>query len=282
MYNPFKRVPTIPVIRLSGMITPQSGFRSSLSIQSAASVIDRAFKAVDRNKTLALVINSPGGAPVQAHLIFRRIRALAEENEVKVIAFVEDVAASGGYMIALAADEIYADPSSIVGSIGVISAGFGFHNAIDRVGVERRVYTAGKTKSKLDPFRPEDPEDVAWLRGVQDQIHEIFKDMVRQRREGRLNGDEADLFEGQVWVGAKGVDAGLIDGIADVRTKLREMFGDKTRLKVVTRREGLFRRPSSGVHDAPAGLAIERVAAEAVDGVFAGLEERAVWARYGL
>ena len=183
--------------------------------------------------SVALLVNSPGGSPVQSNLILKRIRQLAEEKDKKVYVFCKDVAASGGYYIALAGDEIYADTSSIIGSIGVISAGFGFEKAIEKLGVERRVYTAGTSKSMLDPFRPENPADVARLKQVQQDVHDAFIGVVKDRRAGKLTGHDDDLFNGSFWSAPKALDLGLIDGVSDVRTKMRELHGDKVRLKVV-------------------------------------------------
>ena len=182
---------------------------------------------------MAVVINSPGGSPVQSHLIFSRIRQLAAEKEKRVYVFCEDVAASGGYFLALAGDEIYADPSSIVGSIGVISAGFGLDKLIDRFGIERRVHTAGKDKGALDPFQPERPEDVARLKDLQRDVHDVFIGIVKERRAGKLEGPEEELFSGAFWSAAKALEYGLIDGIADLRSKMQALHGEKVRLHAV-------------------------------------------------
>ncbi len=203
----------VPVVRISGAIGAPVRFRQGVSMESLAGPLERAF-GVRAAPAVALVINSPGGTPVQAHLIYKRIRALADEKQKSVLAFVEDVAASGGYMIALAADEIIVDPSSIVGSIGVVSAGFGFQDLIDRIGVERRVHTAGEKKVMLDPFAPERPEDVARLENLQREIHALFIAMVKERRGARLK-DDPDLFTGAFWTGARGVELGLVDRIGD-------------------------------------------------------------------
>ena len=218
---------------------------------SVAGPIEKAF-SLSKLPTVAVVINSPGGSPVQSHLIFSRIRQLAAEKEKRVYVFCEDVAASGGYFLALAGDEIYADPSSIVGSIGVISAGFGLDKLIDRFGIERRVHTSGKDKGALDPFQPERPEDVARLKGLQRDVHEVFIGIVKERRAGKLNGPEEELFSGGFWSAAKALELGLIDGIADLRTKMRELHGEKVRLKAVPLASGgllsRFRRfPSSSL-----------------------------------
>src|SRR5215475_8002546 len=202
--------PIVPVVRLSGVIGVSAPLRPGLTLSGAARMLERAF-AVKRAKAVALVLNSPGGSAVQSHLMFRRIRQLAEEKNLPVIAFVEDVAASGGYMLACAANEIVCDPSSIVGSIGVIGASFGFTEAIRKLGVERRIYTAGDHKSMLDPFLPAKEEDVNRLKSIQHEIHEMFIDVVRRSRGTRLTGPEATLFSGEYWTAKKGMEYGLVD-----------------------------------------------------------------------
>ena len=226
----FSRKPTVPVLRFSGPIGMATPLRPGLALASVAGPIEKAF-SLSKLPTVAVVVNSPGGSPVQSNLIFRRIRQLAKEKEKRVYVFCEDIAASGGYFLALAGDEIYADPSSIVGSIGVISAGFGLDKLIDRFGIERRVHTAGKDKGALDPFRPERPEDVALLKDLQRDVHEVFMNVVKERRAGKLNGSEDDLFSGSFWSAAKARELGLIDGIADLRSKMQELHGRKVRLK---------------------------------------------------
>jgi signal peptide peptidase SppA len=268
-------VTIVPVVRLAGIIGGGASLvRSGLTLQTVESALDRAF-AVRSAPVVALVINSPGGAAVQSHLIYQRIRALAAEKNKKVVVAVEDVAASGGYMIACAADEIIADASSIVGSIGVISAGFGFQGLIERIGVERRVHTAGRSKSMLDPFQPEKDEDVARLTAMQEDVHAAFIDLVRSRRP-RLAGD-ADLFTGAFWSGGKAVALGLVDRIGDLRSVLRERYGEGLRLRAIpTERSGWWRR-RLGIASTP-----ESIAAGAVDATIAALEARALWGRYGL
>lgn len=255
------RAPRVAVLRLSGIIA--SGARGRLSDESTAPLIERAFRR--RPAAVALVLNSPGGSPAQSSLIAARIRRLAEEKKVPVHAFVEDVAASGGYWLACAADRIWLDPSSIVGSIGVISASFGLQDLIARHGIERRVHTAGKSKSMLDPFRPEDPEDVARLKRLQEQIHRGFIDHVRTRRQGRL-ADDPDLFTGEVWIGAEAVEKGLADGVAHLVPKMQELFGPEVRFQVHSPRRGLMQRFGLGIAADIAGL----------------VEERVAFARYGL
>lgn len=268
-----KSRPFVPVVKLSGVIGPSQAFRPGLNIGAVAGALDRAF-SYDKAPCVALLINSPGGSPVQSHLIFKRIRALAAENEKKVLVFCEDVAASGGYMLACAGDEIFADQNSIIGSIGVISAGFGLHKLIDKIGVERRVYTAGERKLTLDPFQPENADDVARLKSIQADIHAMFTGLVAERRGEKIAGREAELFTGEFWTGTRAKDLGLIDGIGDVRGVVRERFGKDVRLKVISAERGLFRRRL---------LATDR--ATPSDWVSAGLttlEGRATWARFGL
>lgn len=263
-YVPFlKSDPIVPVIRLQGVIA--AGSRgSSLNDAGLAGLIEKALRK-GKPVAVALVINSPGGSPVQSSLIASRIRRLADEKDIKVHAFVEDVAASGGYWLACAADDIWVDPNSIIGSIGVISAGFGFQDFIQRYGIERRVHTAGKSKSMLDPFKPEKTEDVARLRELQDHIHDEFIAHVKTRRGDRLpEGD--DLFTGEIWVGQKGIDVGLADGIGHVVPKMKELYGDK--VKLVPYRQ---RRPF-----------LSRFGARIADDLIGVAEERAMYARFGL
>jgi signal peptide peptidase SppA len=266
--------PLVPVVRLSGAIGAALPLRPGLSVAACAPALERAF-GMPGIKAVAVVINSPGGSAAQSHLIFKRIRAHADEKKVSVFVFVEDVAASGGYMIACAGDEIFADPSSLVGSIGVISAGFGFERLIERFGVERRVHTAGRNKAMLDPFRPERPEDVARLKEIQGQVHAAFRGLVEGRRGARLKGDPDALFSGEVWAGAEALAIGLIDGLGDVRSVMRERFGDKVRLTLVpTERSSLLAR-WFGRSGSPQVM-LDPAA------VIAALEERAAWARWGL
>lgn len=229
---PFKRAPVVPVLRLTGPIGMATPLRPGLSLATAAGPIERAF-TMSKTPAVAVVINSPGGSPVQSSLIFKRIRQLADEKEKDVYVFCEDVAASGGYYLAVAGDHIFADPSSIVGSIGVISGGFGFDKAIARLGIDRRVYTSGLAKGSLDPFQPEKADDVERLKALQKDVHDVFIGVVKERRAGRLNGPEAELFSGAFWSAGKAQEFGLIDGISDVRSKMRELFGPKVRLRLV-------------------------------------------------
>lgn len=263
--------PIVPVLRLSGVIGQGGGLRQGLTLAALAGPIEKAF-SMKHAPAVALAINSPGGSPVQSALIAGRIRELAAEKKKPVYAFVEDVAASGGYWLALAADAVYADKSSIVGSIGVVSAGFGFPELIARHGVERRVYTAGSSKVILDPFKPEREEDVEKLRALQRDIHEAFKDYVRDRRSGKLTAGDDVLFEGDFWTGSKALEFGLVDGIGHMLPVLREKFGEKVKLRAVTQTKGWLRRRLNF------GSALEGLAADAV----AAVEERAHWQRFGL
>jgi signal peptide peptidase SppA len=246
-------------------------------MSGVASTLQRAFKRKGL-AAVALAINSPGGSAVQSALIARRIRALANEHEVPVFAFAEDVAASGGYWLATAADEIYADRGSIIGSIGVVSSAFGFPEVLKRVGVERRLHAAGEFKGSLDPFSEQRQEDVAHLKAFLEDIHEYFRQQVRERRHGKLNADEATLFSGRWWSGGKALELGLIDGLGDVRTILRERFGKNVKLKVVGESRAWWLRwmrlrpPSPGLAG-PMELAPSLIAA---------VEERLAWSRFGL
>ncbi|SFQ18154.1 serine protease SohB [Roseivivax halotolerans] len=257
----FKRKPTVSVVRLQGAIGMG---RSGISDRNVTDMLNKAFKR-GKPKAVALEINSPGGSPVQSSLIGARIRRLSEEKDVPVIAFVEDVAASGGYWIASAADEIFADPSSILGSIGVISAGFGAHVFLQRQGFERRVYTAGKSKSMLDPFRPEQEEDVERLNRLLEQLHGNFIDQVKTRRGDKL-ADDPDLFTGEVWLGQSAVDVGLADGIGHLEKVMKERFGDDVNFRRYGQKKGL----------------LSRFGAEMTDQAFTQIEERAAYARFGL
>jgi serine protease SohB len=274
----FRRdIPVVPVVRLSGTIGAVTPLRPGLTLAAVAKLLDRAFST--RNaKAVALAINSPGGSPVQSRLIYLRIRALAAEKKLPVYAFVEDVAASGGYMIACAADEIYCDPSSILGSIGVVGGGFGFQEMIRKIGVERRLYTAGERKAQLDPFLPEDPQEVARLKVLQQEIHALFIALVKESRGARLKGEESQLFTGEYWAGATSVSLGLADSIGDLRAVLRCKFGDTVRTPLISPPTGLLAnltRKSGG-----AEAALDGVAA-LPESMITALETRAIWAKYG-
>lgn len=269
------RQPVVPVVRLSGPIGAVMPLKTGLAISTVAPTLEKAF-SVSGASAVALVINSPGGSAAQSHLIFKRIRAHAEEKNLPVFAFVEDAAASGGYMIACAADEIFADPSSIVGSIGVVSAGFGFDKLIERFNIDRRVYTAGEHKAMLDPFQPEDPKDVEHLKSLQRRIHEVFTGLVRSRRGGKLDEANGDLFSGAFWVGEEAKSLGLIDGLGDIRSIMRERFGEKVQLRMIEPpRQPLLGRLLGRRSFGQASLIDP---AEALGAV----EERAAWARLGL
>lgn len=269
-----KAKPTVAIIRLSGVIGAVSPLRSGLSMASVAGSLESGF-GLSGVKAVAIVINSPGGSPAQSHLIHRRIRALAAEKRVPVFAFVEDIAASGGYMIACAADEIVADPTSLVGSIGVVSAGFGFDRLIERLGIDRRVHTQGEAKAMLDPFRPENPDDVVRLKAIQADVQDLFTTLVSERRPAIRAGGE-NLFTGAVWTGRQALPLGLVDALGDARSFLRARFGEDVVLKVIAEKQGslvarLLRRAAPG--NTATGLAEAAIAA---------VEERSAWARYGL
>src|SRR3954449_6849946 len=240
-------IPIVPVVRLSGAIGISSPLKPGLTLANVARLLDRAF-AMHNARAVALSINSPGGAAAQSHLIHRRIRVLADEKKIPVFAFVEDVAASGGYMIACAANEIIADASSIVGSIGVVGGSFGFDKLIEKIGVERRLYTSGENKAMLDPFLPEKPEDVERLKALQREIHQSFIALVKERRGAKLDSRETNLFSGAYWTGQRGRELGLVDAIGDLRTTLRERFGEKVRTPVIAERGfALLGRKASAV-----------------------------------
>jgi len=270
--------PQVAVVRLVGVIGPLVPWRSGLSLGGLAGVLERAFQ-MKPLAAVALMVNSPGGSASQSALIAGRIRQLATEKGVPVLAFVEDVAASGGYWIASAADEIFAVETSIVGSIGVIAAGFGFHELIKRLGIQRRLYTAGERKAMLDPFLVEDPGDIERLKSLQHEVHEVFKAAVRSRRASKLKAPEETLFSGEFWTGRRALELGLVDGIGDLRGTLRERFGEKVRLRLIGRERGwLRRRIGLGLPQAePAGSHADWAAE-----ILAAAEGRSIWARYGL
>ena len=269
-------VPIVPVVRLAGLIGIVTPLRPGLTLAGIARTLERAFSYRNAN-AVALLINSPGGSAVQSHLIYQRIRQLAAENGRPVIACLEDVAASGGYMLACAADEIVCDPSSIVGSIGVIGGSFGFDQLIKKVGIERRVYTAGERKAMLDPFLPERPEDVERLKAIQKEIHATFIGLVKARRGEKLTGPDNALFSGEYWAGVKAVELGLADRIGDLRSYLRARFGEKVETPLISAERGFFGRRVPGV-----ATAAPWAAAGFADEIVSALEARAIWARYGL
>ena len=267
----------VPVVRLSGTIGAVTPLRPGMSLAGVAKILERAF-AMKNAKAVAVVINSPGGSPVQSRLIYLRIRQLATEKKLPVLVFVEDVAASGGYMIACAGDEIFCDPSSILGSIGVVGGSFGFQELIKKIGVERRLYTAGEHKATLDPFLPENPDDVARLKTIQREIHDTFIALVKNSRGARLRGEDSFLFSGEYWAGEKAVSLGLADAIGDLRTVLRARYGRKVQTPVIAPPTGLLssvmgKKPGAGALLDAGGFPDELISA---------LEARALWARYGL
>jgi signal peptide peptidase SppA len=269
----WRRRPVVSVLRFEGVIMPRQR-RGGVSLASHAAAIEKAFRASGL-VAVAIVVNSPGGSPVQSALLYRRIRQLAEEKSIPVIAFAEDVAASGGYWLALAGDEIFSEETSLVGSIGVISAGFGLHQLIGRLGIERRLHTAGERKSLLDPFLPEEPSDIARLTALQQDIHQSFKDHVRHRRAGKIDAADEALFGGDVLTGRMALNRGLIDGIGDVRAVMRARFGDQVRLRPVLaeRRRWSFLSRLPFAAREPFSLIAE---------VADWIEARLLWARFGL
>jgi signal peptide peptidase SppA len=270
----------VPVVRLSGVIGAATPLRPGMSLAGVAKVLERAF-SIKHAKAVALVINSPGGSPVQSRQIYLRIRQLAAEKKLPVLVFVEDVAASGGYMIACAGDEIFCDPSSILGSIGVVGGTFGFQELIRKIGVERRLYTAGAHKAMLDPFLPENPDDVARVKALQREIHALFIALVKQSRGSRLKGNDDVLFTGEYWAGESSVSLGLADAIGDLRSTLRARYGDKVLTPVIAppsgMLSGLLGRKSAG---AGALASLEGVGG-LPDELISALETRAIWAKFG-
>ncbi len=264
---------TIPVVRLHGVIAPEEK-PNRLNIATIEPLLKKAFK-IKKAEAVAIVVNSPGGYPVQSRLISKMIRDLADEHEKKVLVFIEDVAASGGYFIAVAGDEIFADPSSIVGSIGVISASFGFEDAIEKIGVKRRIHTAGKNKSTLDPFVKEKEEDVERLKTFQLDIHQVFIDHVKAHRGDRLNGKDDELFTGEWWTGVRALDLGLIDELNDMHSVLKERFGKDVNLKKIETKKGLFALPNIGLSTKIDGASI-------ADGALNVIEDKSLWSRFGL
>ncbi|MEA2934735.1 MAG: hypothetical protein QOD74_1381 [Variibacter sp.] len=262
----------VPVVRLNGIIGFSTPLRPGLTLASCAKLLERAF-SYRGAQAVALLINSPGGSAVQSHLIFKRIRQLAEEKSLPVIAFAEDVAASGGYMIACAADEIFADENSIVGSIGVVGGSFGFHGLLEKIGIERRLYTSGEHKAMLDPFLPEKADDVTRLKAIQREIHDSFIALVEQRRAPMLKTENPDLFSGAYWTGRTAHELGLVDRIGDLRSILRERFGEKVEIPLISPPRSLFGRQTQSVAiDAP----------NLVEDFVTAIEARALWARFGL
>jgi len=260
---------TIPVVRLHGVIAAEQR-QGRLNIATVDPLLERAF-AIKSAPAVAIVINSPGGSPVQSRLIGKRIRDLADEHDRPVLVFVEDAAASGGYFIAVAGDEIFVDPSSIVGSIGVIMAGFGFVGALGKLGIERRVHTAGNNKSTLDPFLPEKPGDVERIKQFELDIHQVFIDAVKARRAGKLKAADDVLFTGEWWTGLRGVELGLVDAIGDLHEVLQTRYGKDIDLKLIAPKRPWFGLPRVGF------------STEGISGDLAAtVEDRAIWGRFGL
>ena len=275
---PFTRHAVVPVLRFTGPIGMATPLRAGVSLAATASAIERAF-TLSKLPSVAILINSPGGSPVQSSLIFKRIRQLAEEKNKKVYVFCEDVAASGGYYLAIAGDEIYADPSSIIGSIGVISQGFGFDKAIEKLGIDRRVYTSGLSKSTLDPFMPERAEDIERLQAIQRDVHDVFIGVVKERRLGKLKALDSELFSGAFWSGPKAQELGLIDGISDLRSKMQQLHGASVKLRVVEpSKPGLLGR----LRRLTSSTSFDRPALAFADDLVSAVETRALWSRYGL
>src|SRR5271169_5902929 len=268
----------VPVVRLSGTIGAVTPLRPGMTLAGLARTLERAF-SVKNAKAVALVINSPGGSPVQSRQIYLRIRQLAAEKQLPVLVFVEDVAASGGYMIACAGDEIFCDPSSILGSIGVVGGSFGMTELIKKIGVERRLYTAGSHKAMLDPFLPEDPDDVARLKAIQREIHAIFIALVKQSRGARLKRADDELFTGEYWAGETSVSFGLADAIGDLRSTLRARYGEKVQTPVIAPASGML----SGLFGrrSPGAISAWENAANLPEEVISALESRAIWAKFG-
>ena len=268
----------VPVIRLSGVIGAVTPLRPGMSLAGVARMLERAF-AVKNAKAVALVINSPGGSPVQSRQIYLRIRQLAEEKKLPVLVFVEDVAASGGYMIACAGDEIFCDPSSILGSIGVVGGSFGFQELIKKLGVERRLYTAGAHKAMLDPFLPENPDDVERVKALQREIHDIFIALVKGSRGARLKGADDVLFTGEYWAGETSISLGLADAIGDLRSTLRVRYGEKVQTPLIAPASGML----SGLlgRRSPGALMAWEGVSSLPEEAISAFETRAIWAKFG-
>lgn len=270
----------VPVVRLSGVIGAVTPLRPGLTLAGVARVLERAF-SYRHAKAVALVINSPGGSPVQSRQIYLRIKQLAAEKKLPVLVFVEDVAASGGYMIACAGDEIICDPSSILGSIGVVGGSFGFQEAIKRLGIERRLYTAGEHKAMLDPFLPENPDDVVRLKAIQREIHQIFISLVKESRGARLKGADDALFTGEYWAGESAIALGLADGIGDLRSTLRGRYGEKVLTPVIAQPTGLLSGLLGRKSPGAGQLSSLESMAGLPDELISAVETRAIWAKFG-
>ena len=270
MFSIFKKKKIVPHIKLSGVIGNVGKFKQGIDFSSQEETITKAF-SVKKALCVAITINSPGGSPVQSHLIHDYIRQLAVKNKKKVIVFAEDVAASGGYLIACAGDEIYANSSSIVGSIGVISASFGFQEAIKKIGIQRRVYTAGKNKSTLDPFKEEKEEDIQRIKKLQLELHEDFINLVKKSRGSKLKDPEKNnIFTGEFWSGSSSLKLGLIDGIGNSEQVLREKFGENIVIKKLEKPKGFLAKKLSASFD------------NQIDNILEAVEEKALWQKFGL
>jgi signal peptide peptidase SppA len=263
--------PVVAILPLEGVIGSSSKFSSAINLAGVEKNIEAAFD-VSGVKAVAITINSPGGSPVQSELIMRKIREISKEKEIPVYTFAEDVAASGGYFLMLAGDELYASRASIVGSIGVINMGFGYKGAMEKLGIERRVYAAGDSKSQLDPFQDEKPADVKRMKELLKEIHVFFKDIVNERREGKLKATEKDLFNGKIWCGDAAVEVGLIDGIGDIRTVMKEKLGAKVKFKRIEEEKGFFK--------SLLGMKISKMSM--VDDVVKMISSKSEWGRFGL
>lgn len=268
--------PTVAVLKLSGIISAEGRFggKGALNLNELSDSISKAF-SYKNIKAVALLINSPGGSPVQSALISNRIRELAAEKDMPVYCFIEDLAASGGYWLSCSADEIYAMESSIIGSIGVISAGFGAVEAIKKVGIERRVYSEGKNKGLLDPFLPEKKEDIIQIKKIQKDLHEQFIGWIKLRRGKRLKGDDATLFNAGIWSGKKSKELGLIDGIGDYYSVMKKIFGKEVKFKDFSKKQSWIKQRF---------LTKDKIfqSDEIVKSIINNIEERLIWSKYGL
>jgi signal peptide peptidase SppA len=267
MYSFFKKKQIVAHIKLNGVIGNAGKFKQGIDFANQEEIIEKAF-SLKKAKAVAITINSPGGSPVQSHLIYKFIRAQAKKNKKKVIVFAEDVAASGGYLIACAGDEIYANSSSIIGSIGVIYSSFGFTELIKKIGVERRVHTAGKNKSTLDPFLDEKSEDIERLKTIQLELHKDFIKVVEESRGSKLDKSEIELFSGEFWSGSKAKDLGLIDSVGNANEILKEKFGEDVIIKKFEKSKGWLSKKLSS-------------SSNQMDQLVNILEERSIWQRYG-
>tara|TARA_B100000427_G_scaffold314804_1_gene308304 strand:+ start:229 stop:1050 length:822 start_codon:yes stop_codon:yes gene_type:complete len=268
----FKNYHEIPVIKLSGVIGGSGTLRSGLNLTNINKIIEKAFSN-KKVPAVSLIINSPGGSPTQSSLIASKIRKMADKNKIKVYAFVEDIAASGGYWLACAADEIYIDKNSIVGSIGVISPGFGFVQMLKKIGIERRVYTSGKNKSFLDPFKSVKKEDIKRIKDLQDQIHQNFIDHVKKNRSKKIKSADKDIYNGNFWIGVKAVELGLADGIGHIEDILKNKFGEKTKIKIIEQKKSFLQRKLSSYSNRSLINTYEIIDA---------IEEKSYWTRFGL